>query len=161
LPQDGQLFSFGDAVPYKVKVTDPEDGTAIDCSKVKVTFILGHDTHGHPITSANGCSGTIQTTADGGHDEDETIFGVFNAEDTDGGGGRQAPPTSHDQSRTQPRHRQAEHFGNSSGVSVVTKASAHGGRTVGDIDNGDWISFTPYVLSNAKKITARIASGGA
>jgi hypothetical protein len=62
---------------------------------------------------------------------------------------------------TQPRHRQAEHFGNSSGVSVVTKASAHGGRTVGDIDNGDWISFTPYVLSNAKKITARIASGGA
>lgn len=26
LPQDGQLFSFGDAIPFKVRVSDPEDG---------------------------------------------------------------------------------------------------------------------------------------
>ncbi|GHF44586.1 PQQ-dependent sugar dehydrogenase [Streptomyces griseosporeus] len=161
LPQDGQLFSFGDAIPFKVKVTDPEDGTAIDCAKVKVTFVLGHDSHGHPVTSANGCTGTIQTSADGGHDEDANIFGVFDAEYTDNGGGGQAPLTSHDQAVAQPKHRQAEHFGDSSGVSVITKDAAHGGRTVGDIDNGDWISFTPYVLSNATKITARVSSGGA
>ncbi|MFE2261484.1 PQQ-dependent sugar dehydrogenase [Streptomyces griseosporeus] len=161
LPQDGQLFSFGDAIPFKVKVTDPEDGTAIDCAKVKVTFVLGHDSHGHPVTSANGCTGTIQTSADGGHDEDANIFGVFDAEYTDNGGGGQAPLTSHDQAVTQPKHRQAEHFGDSSGVNVITKDAAHGGRTVGDIDNGDWISFTPYVLSNATKITARVSSGGA
>lgn len=161
LPQDGQLFSFGDAVPFKVKVTDPEDGRTIDCSKVTVNFILGHDTHGHPLTSANGCSGTIQTSADGGHDENANIFGVFDAQYTDNGGGGQAALTSHDRNVLQPRHRQAEHFGDSSGVSVITKASAHGGKTVGDIDNGDWISFTPYVLSNAKQITARVASGGA
>ncbi|MER7402694.1 PQQ-dependent sugar dehydrogenase [Streptomyces sp. NPDC000070] len=159
-PKDGQLFSFGDAVPFKVKVTDPED-RRIDCSKVKVTFILGHDTHGHPLTSANGCTGTIQTSADGGHDEDADIFGVFDAEYTDNGGGGQAPLTTHDQNVTQPKHRQAEHFGNSSGVTVVTKDTAHGGRTVGDIGNGDWISFTPYLLNNAKKITARVSSGGA
>ncbi|MGW0631065.1 PQQ-dependent sugar dehydrogenase [Streptomyces sp. NPDC002758] len=161
LPQDGQLFSFGDAVPFRVKVTDPEDGPNIDCSKVTVNFVLGHDTHGHPLTSATGCSGTIQTSADGGHDEDANIFGVFDAEYTDGGGGGQAALTSHDQSVTQPRHRQAEHFGDSSGVTIYNKATAHGGRTVGDIDNGDWISFTPYVLSNAKSISARISSGGA
>ncbi|MFF9281359.1 carbohydrate-binding protein [Streptomyces griseosporeus] len=161
LPQDGQLFSFGDAIPFKVKVTDPEDGTAIDCAKVKVTFVLGHDSHGHPVTSADGCTGTIQTSADGGHDEDANIFGVFDAEYTDNGGGGQAPLTSHDQAVTQPKHRQAEHFGDSSGVDVITKDAAHGGRTVGDIDNGDWISFTPYVLSNATKITARVSSGGA
>ncbi|MER5915075.1 PQQ-dependent sugar dehydrogenase [Streptomyces sp. NPDC001982] len=161
LPQDGQLFSFGDAVPFKVKVTDPEDGPNIDCSKVTINFILGHDTHGHPLTSATGCSGTIQTSADGGHDEDANIFGVFDAEYTDGGGGGQAALTSHDQSVTQPRHRQAEHFGDSSGVTIYNKATAHGGRTVGDIDNGDWISFTPYVLSNAKSISARISSSGA
>lgn len=161
LPQDGQLFSFGDAIPFKVRVTDPEDGTAIDCAKVKVTFVLGHDSHGHPVTSANGCTGTIQTSADGGHDEDANIFGVFDAEYTDNGGGGQAPLTSHDQAVAQPRHRQAEHFGDSSGVNVITKDAAHGGRTVGDIDNGDWISFTPYVLSNATKITARVSSGGA
>ncbi|MFJ8357870.1 PQQ-dependent sugar dehydrogenase [Streptomyces sp. NPDC093984] len=161
LPHDGQLFSFGDAIPFKVKVTDPEDGANVDCSKVKVTFVLGHDSHGHPLTSANGCSGTIQTSADGGHDDDANIFGVFDAEYTDGGGGGQAPLTSHDRSVAQPRHRQAEHFSTSSGVSVIAKDTAHGGKTVGDVDNGDWISFTPYVLSDAKKITARIASGGA
>ncbi|WP_322725188.1 PQQ-dependent sugar dehydrogenase [Streptomyces spongiae] len=161
LPKDGQLFSFGDAVPFKVKVTDPEDGTSIDCAKVKVSFVLGHDSHGHPLTTANGCSGTIQTSADGGHDEDANIFGVFDAEYTDLGGGGQAALTTHDQNVVQPRHRQAEHYGDSTGVTIQTKASAHGGKTVGDISNGDWISFKPYVLSNATKITARIASDGA
>lgn len=110
-PRDGQLFSFGDPVPFKVKVTDPEDGRAIDCAKVKVTFILGHDSHGHPLTSANGCSGTLQTSADGGHDQDANIFGVLDAEYTDGGGGGQAPLTTHDQNVLQPKHRQAEHYG--------------------------------------------------
>ncbi|MFD8373292.1 PQQ-dependent sugar dehydrogenase [Streptomyces sp. NPDC059688] len=161
LPQDGQLFSFGDAVPFKVKVTDPEDGNAVDCAKVTVNFILGHDTHGHPLTSAQGCSGTIQTSADGGHDEDANIFGVLDAQYTDGGGGGQEALTTHARSVLQPRHRQAEHFGDSSGVTVSARSSAHGAKVVGDIHDGDWISFTPYVLSDAKKITARIASGGA
>ncbi|QIZ02082.2 PQQ-dependent sugar dehydrogenase [Streptomyces sp. S1D4-11] len=160
-PRDGQLFSFGDPVPFKVKVTDPEDGRAIDCAKVKVTFILGHDSHGHPLTSANGCSGTLQTSADGGHDQDANIFGVLDAEYTDGGGGGQAPLTTHDQNVLQPKHRQAEHYGKASGITVHSKTTAHGGKTVGDIDNGDWISFTPYSLSDAKKITARVSSAGA
>ncbi|MFI1331720.1 PQQ-dependent sugar dehydrogenase [Streptomyces sp. NPDC020845] len=160
-PKDGQLFSFGDTIPFKVKVTDPEDGRTIDCDKVKVTLILGHDTHGHPLTSANGCSGTIQSSADGGHDEDANIFGVLDAEYTDGGGGGQAPLTSHDRHVLQPRHRQAEHFGTSSGVTVVGHDTAQGAKVVGDIDNGDWIAFKPYVLSDATKITARIASAGA
>ncbi|MFJ8787457.1 PQQ-dependent sugar dehydrogenase [Streptomyces sp. NPDC102476] len=161
LPKDGQLFSFGDAIPFKVRVSDPEDGRSIDCTKVKVTFVLGHDSHGHPVTSADGCTGTIQTSADGGHDEDANIFGVMDAEYTDNGGGGQAPLTTHDQSVLQPRHRQAEHFGTSSGVSVIAKDTAHGGNTVGDINNGDWIAFTPYVLSTAKSVSARVSSGGA
>ncbi|WP_326574735.1 PQQ-dependent sugar dehydrogenase [Streptomyces sp. NBC_00481] len=161
LPADGQLFAFGDAVPFKVRVSDPEDGRPIDCSKVKVTFVLGHDSHGHPVTSANGCTGTIQTSADGGHDENANIFGVFDAEYTDGGGGGQAPLTTHDQNVVQPTHRQAEHYNDSSGIVVQAKDTAHGGKTVGDISGGDWISFEPYVLSDATKITARVSSGGA
>ncbi|MGW3652092.1 PQQ-dependent sugar dehydrogenase [Streptomyces sp. NPDC000878] len=161
LPQDGQLFAFGDAIPFKVKVTDREDGRSIDCTKVQVTFILGHDSHGHPQTSANGCSGTIQTSADGGHDPNANIFGVFDAQYTDLGGGGQAPLTTHDQNVVQPTHRQAEHFNNSSGTAVSSRESANGGKAVGDIDNGDWIAFTPYVLSNAKSLTARVASAGA
>ncbi|MEV6700880.1 PQQ-dependent sugar dehydrogenase [Streptomyces sp. NPDC051453] len=159
LPADGQLFTFGDEVPFKVKVTDPEDGT-IDCSKVKVTHILGHDSHGHPITSANGCSGTIKTSADSEHDPNANIFGVFDAEYTDKGANGQPALTTHDQNVTQQKHRQAEHYGDSKGVSIVAHTPAEGGKTVGDINNGDWISFKPYVLSNAKSFTASVASAG-
>lgn len=160
LPAEGALFTFGDEIPFKVTVTDPEDGT-IDCAKVKVTYILGHDSHGHPVTSANGCTGTIKTAADGGHDDDANIFAVFDAEYTDGGGGGQAALTTHDQAKLQPRHRQAEHFDAQNGVAVIDKAPANGGRTVGDINDGDWISFKPYNLSGSTKLTARVSSGGA
>ncbi|MFD0028328.1 PQQ-dependent sugar dehydrogenase [Streptomyces sp. NPDC055059] len=159
LPADGQLFTFGDKVPFKVKVTDPEDGT-IDCSKVKVTHILGHDSHGHPVTSANGCEGTIQTSADSEHDADANVFGVFDAEYTDQGANGQPALTTHDQNVTQPKHRQAEHYGDSKGVSIVSHTPANGGKTVGDINNGDWISFKPYVLNNATSFSARVASAG-
>ncbi|MFI1015062.1 ThuA domain-containing protein [Streptomyces sp. NPDC020965] len=159
LPADGALFGFGDEVPFKVKVTDPEDGV-VDCAKVKVTYILGHDSHGHPITSARGCAGTIKTSSDGGHDPNANIFGVFDAEYTDGGGGGQAPLTTHDQAQLQPRHRQAEHYNGSSGIRTYDKPTANGGKTVGDIDNDDWISFKPYNLTGSTKLTARISSGG-
>ncbi|WP_030612648.1 PQQ-dependent sugar dehydrogenase [Streptomyces sclerotialus] len=160
LPGDGQLFTFGDKVPFKVKVTDPEDGQ-IDCSKVTVTHILGHDNHGHAVTSANGCEGTIQTLADGEHDPNANIFGVFDAEYTDKGANGQPALTTHDQNVTQPKHRQAEHFKTSKGVKAVDHTPAHGGKTVGDIHNGDWIGFTPYIVSNATELTARVASAGA
>ncbi|WP_424862437.1 ThuA domain-containing protein [Streptomyces sp. MMS24-I29] len=159
LPGDGQLFAFGDDVPFQVTVTDPEDGT-IDCAKVEVRFVLGHDSHGHPITTVNGCSGTIKTAMDGGHDPNANIFGVIDASYTDGGGGGQAPLSGHDQSQLQPRHRQAEHYSASSGIKVYDKAPAHGGKTVGDIHDGDWISFRPYLLGDSNRLTARVSSGG-
>ncbi|MFF3286355.1 ThuA domain-containing protein [Streptomyces sp. NPDC003023] len=159
LPKDGALFEFGDDIPFKVTVSDPEDGT-IDCSKVKVNYILGHDSHGHPITSATGCEGTLKTSADGGHDPNANIFGVLDAEYTDGGGGGQAALTTHDQAQLQPRTRQAEHFDNSAGINTFDKGTAHGGKTVGDIHNGDWISFKPYNLGGSTKLTARISSAG-
>jgi glucose/arabinose dehydrogenase/PKD repeat protein len=154
LPQNGQLFSFGDAVPFRISVTDPEDGT-IDCTKVKLSYVLGHDSHGHKLTEATGCSGTIQTPQDGEHDPNANIFGVWDAEYTDKGG-----ITTHTQHVTQPKTRQAEHHGTSNGTQVVDHGPAHGGKTVGYIDNGDWIAFQPYALSNATSFTARVASAG-
>ncbi|AKZ60012.1 putative secreted glycosyl hydrolase [Streptomyces ambofaciens ATCC 23877] len=159
LPADGSVYDFGAAIPFKVTVTDPEDGT-IDCAKVKVTFIVGHDSHGHPQTSATGCTGTLRTLADGEHDPNANIFGVIDAEYTDKGANGQPALTTHDQHITQPSHRQAEHYGNSSGVQVVTHTPAHGGRTVGHIENGDWISFQPYALGNTTTFTARVSSAG-
>ncbi|MER6622828.1 lectin [Streptomyces sp. NPDC000931] len=158
-PADGRIHDFGDAIPFKVTVTDPEDGT-IDCAKVKVTFIIGHDSHGHPQTSATGCTGTLQTLADGEHDPNANIFGVVDAEYTDKGANGQPALTAHDQHITQPGHRQAEHHGDSAGVTVVNHTPAHGGRTVGDIHDGDWISFRPYSLDNATGLTARVSSAG-
>nr|WP_258873013.1 PQQ-dependent sugar dehydrogenase [Streptomyces sp. M7] len=159
-PADGQIYDFGAAIPFKVTVTDPEDGT-IDCSRVKVNFIVGHDSHGHPQTSATGCTGTLQTLADGEHDPNANIFGVIDAEYTDKGAAGQPALTTHDQRVTQPSHRQAEHYSSSAGVQIITKTPAHGGRTVGEIHNGDWISFTPYALANARSFTARVSSAGA
>ncbi|MFF3442023.1 carbohydrate-binding protein [Streptosporangium sp. NPDC002721] len=153
-PVNGQLFSFGDTVSYQVNVSDPEDGT-IDCTKVKVTYLLGHDSHAHEITSKNGCSGSITVPTDGEHDSAANIYGVFVASYTDKGG-----LTSQNTRTLQPRHRQAEHFGAQSGIQIAEHGPAEGAKTAGFIDNGDWISFTPYALGNATSITARVSSGG-
>jgi PKD repeat protein len=82
-PQDGDTFSFGDAVPYEVSVTDD---TEVDCSRVQVTYTLGHDTHGHPQSTAFGCSGTITTTLAQGHEGEDNLSGVFSASYTDAPG---------------------------------------------------------------------------
>ncbi|MEV5891697.1 lectin [Nonomuraea fuscirosea] len=154
-PADGQPFSFGDTVPFQVTVSDPEDGT-IDCAGVTVAYFLGHDSHRHQITSTTGCSGSIAVPVDGEHDAAANIYGVFEASYTDRGG-----LTSTSARTLQPRHRQAEHFGAQQGVQPAEHATAEGGRTVGFIDDGDWISFQPYHLANATRITARVSSAGA
>ncbi|MFI6265027.1 PQQ-dependent sugar dehydrogenase [Micromonospora sp. NPDC051006] len=155
VPTDGSLFTFGDTVPFQVTVTDPEDGT-IDCSRVRMAYALGHDSHAHEITVRNGCSGTITVPVDGEHDTAANIYGVFDASYTDNGG-----LTSRSTRILQPRHRQAEHFGaQSGGVQTAEHATAEGSRTAGFIDNGDWISFQPYHLATATRFTARVSSGG-
>ncbi|MEO3756623.1 carbohydrate-binding protein [Streptomyces sp. B6B3] len=154
LPADGQIVDFGDAVPYEITVTDPED-EEIDCSRVTLAFLIGHDQHAHEQTSTTGCTGTLQTLSDGEHDPNANIFGVWNAEYTDADG-----LTGSDQHLTQTSQRQAEHFSDQSGVEVASHDNAHGGRTAGNIENGDWIAFEPYLLADATEFTARVSSGG-
>ncbi|MFI6025395.1 PQQ-dependent sugar dehydrogenase [Amycolatopsis magusensis] len=158
-PPNGTLFGFGDSVPYTITASDPEDG-AIDCTRVKLTYILGHDDHGHEITSRTGCSGTLPIPADGEHDTAANLFAVFDAQYTDSGANGQPSLTTHTQHTLQPRHRQAEHHAAQSGTGLFDKAAAEGGRTVGDIHNGDWISFQPYALGGETQFTARVSSGG-
>jgi cytochrome c len=81
-PAPGEPFTFGQTVTYSVNVSDED---AIDCSRVQVYYIVGHDTHGHPISTTAGCTGTIQTTVPEGHDPSE-ITAVFVAQYTDAGG---------------------------------------------------------------------------
>jgi glucose/arabinose dehydrogenase len=153
-PASGQLAAFGEAVPWSVTVTDPEDGT-IDCTKVTMNYVLGHDQHAHQITSQTGCSGTITIPVDGEHDDASNIFPIFDAQYTDKGG-----LTTHAQNILAPKHRQAEFYKTSAGVTKFSKTTAEGGVDVGDINNGDWIEFDPYKLNNATSFTARVSSGG-
>jgi PKD repeat protein len=154
-PANGQVFAFGDEVWFEVAVTDPEDGP-VACSRVRVDFLLGHDAHGHLISSANGCAGAIRTVADGDHGDGSNLFGVWTASYTDGGG-----LTGTDQHVAQPATRQAEHFTAKRGVRPINHATAYGGRTVGAIENGDWISFRPYDLRRVVGFVARVSSAGA
>ncbi|SDY89919.1 PKD domain-containing protein [Micromonospora pattaloongensis] len=79
-PVTGQAFQFGQQVPFEVRVTDD---APVDCARVKVTYILGHNEHGHPISSATGCTGTITTSLEGGHGGADNLSAVFVAEYTD------------------------------------------------------------------------------
>jgi glucose/arabinose dehydrogenase len=81
-PAEGQPFEFGDTVNFEVTVVDDQP---VDCSRVTVTFVLGHDEHGHPLSTATGCTGSIQTFLDGGHAGADNLTAVFVASYTDSG----------------------------------------------------------------------------
>ncbi|MEV6637532.1 PQQ-dependent sugar dehydrogenase [Actinoplanes sp. NPDC051470] len=82
-PAEGEPFAFGDVVNYQVNVTD--DAT-VNCANVTVTYILGHDQHGHPLSTSAGCSGSITTFIPAGHEGADNLTAVFVAEYTDADG---------------------------------------------------------------------------
>ena len=161
LPPNGGFFEFGDSVRVKVNVTDPEDGE-IDCSKVEVDYILGHDSHGHPLSSRTGCDIVLPTVADGGHDPSADIFGVINASYTDEGANGVRTLTGEDEVVLQPKRKQAEHFDSQQGVSTEATTDPLGGtRNLSNIDAGDHVSYKPISLSGVPRLRFRVASGGA
>jgi glucose/arabinose dehydrogenase len=172
-PPGGGFFNFGDTVAFNVKVTDPEDGT-IDCSKVTIQAILGHDTHGHPLNQYTGCSANVVTTLSSGHGDTDNIFYVIEASYTDkGGAGGSNPLTGRAQVILQPKHKQAEFFSatgrtadgkgtDAPGVTIETTGdTAGGGKDIGSIQDGDWWSFDPVALNNITAVRFRAASATA
>jgi cytochrome c len=81
-------FNFGDTVNFTVTVTDDQP---VDCGRVSVAYILGHESHGHPQTSTAGCSGQISVTIDEAHAGAANISAVFVATYTDNPGGGEPP----------------------------------------------------------------------
>jgi cytochrome c len=79
-PTAGQQFQFGDTVDFQVNVVDDRP---VNCANVQVSYILGHDQHGHPLSTSSGCSGSITTFIDPGHAGAENLAAVFVAEYTD------------------------------------------------------------------------------
>ncbi|MFB9315717.1 ThuA domain-containing protein [Nocardioides plantarum] len=161
LPPDGGFFEFGDSVRVKVKVTDPEDG-AIDCSKVEIDYVLGHDSHGHPLSSATGCDVVLPTVKDEGHDPSANIFGVINASYTDKGATGVRALSGEDEVVLQPKRKQAEHFTTQQGVATEATTDSQGGaRNVSNIDAGDYLTFEPISLFQVPELRFRVASAGA
>lgn len=157
-PVDGQLVSFGDVIPFQFTATDAEDGSSPDCGRASMSNAIRHDTppttHSHQLTRVGGCAGWI-TAEDSNEGEAARLLPVFDAayKDSQGLPGEKRVTT-------QLRTRQAEHYDQASGVKPYDKEAAQGGQTVGDIDNGDWISFKPYRLERVKSFTVRVSSGG-
>jgi glucose/arabinose dehydrogenase len=83
LTTEGGTFDFGDTVQFEVTVTDD---SPVDCSKVTVAYILGHEQHGHPLSSTAGCTGTITTFLDSGHAGSANLSAVFVAAYSDSEG---------------------------------------------------------------------------
>ncbi|MFG2059481.1 ThuA domain-containing protein [Micromonospora sp. NPDC048930] len=159
-PLEGGFFSWGDDIPWTVTVTDPEDGP-VDCSKVEVTFVLGHDSHGHGEANQFGCSGVLPTDADdashGGY-----IYGVVSASYTDKGANGQPALTTVDQQIIQAKRQEVEFAADESGTTVGTSADTGGGQQRGSLDNGDWIAINNTVnLTNMQSVTLRTSGGSA
>jgi cytochrome c len=159
-PADGGIFDWGDRVPWSVTVTDPEDGT-IDCSRVTVSFALGHDNHGHGEGSQTGCSGIIQTDPEDATHASGYLYGGITASYTDLGANGQPPLTTIDQRTIQQRRQQPEFALDQSGTSTAPTTDPDGGdanRT--SLDPGDWVAINRVVnLSNVDSVTFRVAGG--
>ena len=161
VPVEGGLFAFGEGIPFSVTVTDPEDG-AIDCSRVAVTFVLAHDSHGHAETTVNGCSGTLPTdAADVSHGGN--VWGVISASYTDLGGAGGTPGlTTVDQQNVRQKLQQVEFALNQSGTNTAPTDDVDGGLHRGSLAPGDWIELNgPINLLNINSLTFRVADTAA
>ncbi|MER8090188.1 ThuA domain-containing protein [Streptomyces sp. NPDC087532] len=156
-PVNGKLIEFGDKIPYKVTVTDPEDGP-VDCSKVTVNPALGHDDHEHPTTDIPGCEGTVDTGDLGGHPEGADLTYVLNAKYTDKGGDGVSALTGYGRSVLQPQHKQAEYYDAQSGTRIVAQEGAENGKRIGDVSNGDWVAFDPMSVEGVGSVGYRLSS---
>ena len=113
-PLNGKLASFTDKVPYKISVTDPEDGTTgsgISCNDLAIKVQLGHDEHAHDLSSATGCEGVASTGLTAGHGPEANTFTVISVAYTDKGGqGGIVPLTGRAEAIIQPKTKQAEFY---------------------------------------------------
>ncbi|WP_432973918.1 ThuA domain-containing protein [Dactylosporangium sp. CA-233914] len=157
-PVSGSFFNWGDAVPFTVTVTDPEDGP-VDCSRVTVSFVLGHDTHGHGQGSTTGCAGVLPTPADGADHAGGYLYGGISASYTDLGAGGQPALTTVGQAVIQVPRQQAEFAQVKTGVETAPTGDTGGGLHVTGIDPGDAIAFDPISLGAVSTITIRYSGG--
>lgn len=157
---DGGFFDWGNAVPYQVNITDPEDGNAVACARVAWTFGLGHNEHAHPVNSGAGCVAGIPTPTDAGHGETENVFGVLNVSYRDGGANGVPGATGDTQVILNPKLLEAEHADHSEGVQIADDLAASGTRKVTSFDAGDHLGYDPVNFTKITGVEVRAAGAG-
>ncbi|MFA9431805.1 ThuA domain-containing protein [Egicoccus sp. AB-alg2] len=166
-PEHGQVFDWGDEIPFLITVEDAEEGTTgdgdIDCSQVTVQRGLWHSSggaaHVHPGPSQNTCEGTLTTQADADHGDDAHIATVVTASYTDDGGDVGVPLTGGTTHLLQPRLKQG-HF-TSEESDDLTRAPSGDTECCGDAiagSDGAWAMYQPYHLGDVAQMRLRVAS---
>jgi PKD repeat protein/plastocyanin len=175
IPENGQFAAFGDKVPYKISVTDAQDGSTgsgISCNDVTLNVSLGHDEHAHELSEHTGCEGVVDTLLTSGHGDTANVFTVLEAVYTDKGATGSVPLTGRAEAILPPKRKQAEFYsstgraangtgGGDPGVQKEDTADAGGGQNIGFIEDGDYVSFKPVSLKDIRQLNFRVASGGA
>ncbi|MBC9820630.1 PQQ-dependent sugar dehydrogenase [Terrabacter sp. MAHUQ-38] len=160
-PPSGAFFDWGQAVPFSVTTSDPEDGTATVCPRVSWTFGLGHDAHAHPLSQGTGCQFAIPTPADATqHGETENIFGVVVITYTDNGANGLPGATTTEQLVLNPKKQEAEWADATEGVELTNDDTASGLRKVTSFDAGDWLAWDPANLVGVTGVTTRASGSG-
>ena len=148
-------------IEYKVTVIDPED-PSINCDDIQVSFVLGHDTHGHELQRRTGCRGFLQTDANdvshGGN-----VFGVISAVYTDKGATGGVPAlTTTGQIQIRQKHQEVEFVVNQSGTTTAATTDVGGGMHRNSLASGDWIQLNgPFNLFQIDSMTVRYADNAA
>ncbi|MFH8756101.1 ThuA domain-containing protein [Streptomyces atroolivaceus] len=153
---DGGLFRPGDTLGFTVEVTDDEDGdrTPADCSRVLVRSAVGHPGPLRPLKNSPGCRGSIVTeTGDASLPGPHRITVQY----TDGGA-PDAPELTGSTSLTlRTGFQEAEQFASTGGAHdgavAGSRAEASAGRSLTEIEAGDWVAFDPVHLGSLRSVT--------
>ncbi|GAA1268671.1 lectin [Sphaerisporangium rubeum] len=161
IPGDGGFIDWGNAVPFKVEVTDAEDGNTPVCSRVQWTFGLGHDTHAHPLTLGTGCTGAWVTPADAPeHGVTENIFGVVVVSYRDNGANGIPGASSDTTLILNPKVMQAEHADVLQGVTRTQDETASALGKITSFDAGDFIAYDPVNLAGITAVRTQATGAG-
>ncbi|WP_049570082.1 PQQ-dependent sugar dehydrogenase [Streptomyces sp. SBT349] len=156
-PADGTFSEFGEDIPFTVHVEDPDDAR-IDCGRIEVTYLLGHNEHGHPMAEATpgaDCRGVLTPGRDAEHGPGAYVFHIVQATYTDTGGTGGAPAlTAESDTVLHPRQYSAGTYPEGEGVGLYT----------GQLfvpDSGNWFMFPRIDVQDIDRLAMEFATGEA
>ncbi|MDA0183328.1 PQQ-dependent sugar dehydrogenase [Solirubrobacter phytolaccae] len=155
-PADGTPRALGQPLTFKVAVSDAEDGTKADCTKIAVTLSLGHNSHAHPDVTVNpgaDCTATVTPDRDSAHNGNLYLFTVLEATYTDLGNGDAPALTATDAAEYSPPTQATNVYPLGEGTGLYTGQTFMQGP-------GHWFMFRNYDLATIGAIRMSISSRG-